>query len=46
MEDASKPRWRLDGVRVVHSGELDINTPQTPGMNSRRGDHKRPRRGG
>ena len=33
MEDASKPRWRLDGVRVVHAGELDINTPQTPGMN-------------
>ena len=26
-------RWRLDGVRVVHSNELDINTPQTPGMN-------------
>ena len=33
MEDASKARWRLDGVRVVHSNELDINTPQTPGMN-------------
>ena len=32
MQDASKPRWRLDGVRVVHSNELDINTPQTPGM--------------
>lgn len=26
-------RWRLDGVRVVRSGELDINTAQTPGMN-------------
>ena len=24
--------WRLDGVRVVHAGELDPNTPQTPGM--------------
>src|SRR5215213_7982094 len=24
--------WRLDGVRVVHAGELDLNTPQTPGM--------------
>ena len=23
----------LDGVRVVHANELDINTPQTPGMN-------------
>ena len=33
MEDASKTRWRLDGVRVVHADELDINTPQTPGMN-------------
>ncbi len=33
MQDASKPRWRLDGVRVVHSNDLDINTPQTPGMN-------------
>src|ERR1700761_6010009 len=26
-------RWRRDGVRVVRSSELDINTPQTPGMN-------------
>ena len=26
------PDWRLDGVRVVHAGELDPNTPQTPGM--------------
>ena len=25
--------WRLHGVRVVHAGELDPNTPQTPGMN-------------
>ena len=24
--------WRLDGVRVVRAGELDSNTPQTPGM--------------
>ncbi len=24
--------WRRDGVRVVHAGELDANTPQTPGM--------------
>jgi uncharacterized RmlC-like cupin family protein len=24
--------WRLDGVRVVHANELDLNTPQTPGM--------------
>src|ERR671916_1586694 len=24
--------WRTHGVRVVRSGELDANTPQTPGM--------------
>jgi uncharacterized RmlC-like cupin family protein len=24
--------WRDDGVRVVRAGELDPNTPQTPGM--------------
>src|SRR3954466_1454667 len=24
--------WRTQGVRVVRSGELDLNTPQTPGM--------------
>lgn len=27
------PDWRTTGVRVVHSTELDPNTPQTPGMN-------------
>ena len=27
------PKWKLDGVRVVKSSELDINTAQTPGMN-------------
>ena len=26
------PDWRLHGVRVVRAGELDPNTPQTPGM--------------
>ena len=26
------PDWRTAGVRVVHAGELDPNTPQTPGM--------------
>ena len=25
--------WRLTGIRVVHADELDVNTPQTPGMN-------------
>ena len=33
MDDRSQARWRLDGVRVVHSNELDVNTPQTEGMN-------------
>ena len=32
MDDRNQARWRLDGVRVVHSNELDINTAQTPGM--------------
>jgi uncharacterized RmlC-like cupin family protein len=31
-EDAERD-WRLHGVRVVHADELDVNTPQTPGMN-------------
>jgi uncharacterized RmlC-like cupin family protein len=25
--------WKRDGVRIIHSNELDSNTPQTPGMN-------------
>lgn len=25
--------WKRHGVRIVHSDELDTNTPQTPGMN-------------
>jgi uncharacterized RmlC-like cupin family protein len=29
----SRSKWKFDGVRVVHGHELDINTPQTPGMN-------------
>ena len=24
--------WHTHGVRIVHAGELDLNTPQTPGM--------------
>ena len=31
MTDSAK--WKFNGVRVVHSNELDINTAQTPGMN-------------
>ena len=26
------PDWRTEGVRIVKAGELDFNTPQTPGM--------------
>jgi uncharacterized RmlC-like cupin family protein len=30
---ASSPaRWRNDGIRIIRAGELDANTPQTPGM--------------
>jgi uncharacterized RmlC-like cupin family protein len=27
-----KPDWRKHGLRIIRSGELDSNTPQTPGM--------------
>lgn len=33
MQDAAQSKWRLDGVRVVRGDDLDLNTPQTPGMN-------------
>jgi hypothetical protein len=23
--------WKEHGVKIVHAGELDINTPQSPG---------------
>ena len=32
MDQPSEPKWRNHGVRIVHSDELDLNTPQTPGM--------------
>lgn len=32
MAAQSAGNWRLHGVRIVHSDELDLNTPQTPGM--------------
>jgi uncharacterized RmlC-like cupin family protein len=32
MTAASDGKWRKDGVRVVSSTQLDMNTPQTPGM--------------
>ena len=27
-----KPDWRRHGIRIIRRGELDSNTPQTPGM--------------
>src|SRR5260370_21038188 len=33
MPKATESKWRWHGVRVVRSKELDVNTPQTPGMN-------------
>ena len=33
MSDTGTPRWKHDGVRVIGAGQLDTNTPQTPGMN-------------
>ena len=24
--------WKTEGIRIVRAGELDSNTPQTPGM--------------
>jgi uncharacterized RmlC-like cupin family protein len=32
VESSAKTNWQHDGVRIVRSGELDGNTPQTPGM--------------
>ena len=28
----SKPKWQNNGVRIIHGDQLDLNTPQTPGM--------------
>jgi len=27
-----EPDWEQHGIRIVRAGELDLNTPQTPGM--------------
>ena len=32
MSDPAKPDWKAHGIRIVRAGELDTNTPQTPGM--------------
>ena len=33
MSESGETKWKHHGVRVVHANELDVNTPQTPGMN-------------
>jgi uncharacterized RmlC-like cupin family protein len=33
MANPNPTKWRLRGVVVVHGDELDVNTPQTQGMN-------------
>jgi uncharacterized RmlC-like cupin family protein len=30
--ESTQPDWRTHGIRIVRAGELDPNTPQTPGM--------------
>ena len=32
-EPGSNPDWRTRGVVVIPADSLDLNTPQTPGMN-------------
>jgi uncharacterized RmlC-like cupin family protein len=32
VEPKPTPDWRTHGVRIVRGHELDLNTPQTPGM--------------
>ena len=31
-QDMNDTNWEMHGVRIVRAGELDPNTPQTPGM--------------
>lgn len=33
MSPASNLNWRDHGVKVISGSQLDLNTPQTPGMN-------------
>ena len=30
--EPTQPDWRTHGIRIVRAGQLDRNTPQTPGM--------------
>lgn len=47
MASASEKNWRDHGVKIIPGAQLDLNTPQTPGMtraaaitNARAGAHK------
>src|ERR1044071_5906376 len=33
VNESTHTDWKHRGVRIVRAGELDTNTPQTPGMN-------------
>jgi uncharacterized RmlC-like cupin family protein len=30
--ESNQPDWQAHGIRIVRAGQLDLNTPQTPGM--------------
>ena len=32
LKEDMEPDWERHGIRIVRAGELDLNTPQTPGM--------------
>ena len=32
MQMSEVPNWKENGVKVISGDHLDINTPQTPGM--------------
>ena len=32
MSSESQPNWREHGVKIIATSQLDLNTPQTPGM--------------
>jgi uncharacterized RmlC-like cupin family protein len=32
LREDETPDWKTNGLRIIRSGELDSNTPQTPGM--------------
>jgi uncharacterized RmlC-like cupin family protein len=32
LDKDTQPDWQANGIRVIRAGQLDTNTPQTPGM--------------